>query len=103
ESSATQASIARACPKNSTSATLSCTLSPDFVENGRNSTKCFDKVGDKMWKSRLVRHALASKKHRRTEKSFCMGATPLMLFAGSDEAQELLELPHHNLEGVEPG
>src|SRR5439155_21194483 len=68
-----------------------------------NSTKCFDKVGDKKWKSRLVRHALASKKHRRTEKSFCMGATPLMLFAGSGQAQELLELPHHNLEGVEPG
>src|SRR5438094_6464287 len=35
--------LSTACPK-STPATLSCTLPAHFVENGRNSTKCFDKV-----------------------------------------------------------
>src|SRR5947199_407370 len=51
--------LARACPNNSTLATLSSTLSAHFVENGRNSTKCFDKVGDKVSKSPLLEQALA--------------------------------------------
>src|SRR5439155_3778783 len=32
-----------------------------FVENGRDSTKCFDKVGDKVRKSRLLGQALFSR------------------------------------------
>src|SRR2546425_3888270 len=45
--------LSRACPK-STPATLPCTLPAHFVENGRNSTKCFDKVGDKVRKCVLL-------------------------------------------------
>ena len=45
--------VAGACPKTNSSPTLSLTLSMHFVQNWRKWTKCFDKVSDKVAKSRV--------------------------------------------------
>src|SRR6266516_785940 len=72
-------------------ATLSGTLSVHFVENGRKSTKCFDKVQDKVVDVLLLGQALVSPPTQICSWKFSPGDVGLTVVA--DPAEESVVAP----------